>query len=69
MGNGAKAKPPRSHPDRMTEKGEVPRQELQWKYVGNGTWAKTFVNMNKYITTSKGGPDILEGGHQEDQGR
>ena len=35
---------------------EIPADELKWRQIGLRMWAKTFLNMDRLVTTSKNGP-------------
>ena len=34
----------------------MPRDELEWKQVGLGMRARSFIGMNRFLTTIKSGP-------------
>ena len=43
-------------PERSTERGDVPHDELQWREIGSGMWARTFLDMDRLVLTTKSGP-------------
>ena len=43
-------------PERSTEREDVPRDELQWREIGSGMWARTFLDMDRLVLTSRSGP-------------
>ena len=38
----------------------IPHEELQWKQIGSGMWARSFVGMTKLLTTTRSGPQESE---------
>ena len=46
----------RNHPSPIIRESEIDAAERQWKDIGSGIFAKTFVNVSRLPTTSKGGP-------------
>ena len=40
----------------QTAQCEIPADELKWRQIGSGMWAKTFLNMDRLVTTGKNGP-------------
>ena len=55
---GPMPKPRWSHdrPEQRIRESEVHRDELAWKPIGSGMWARTFKNASCMITTTKSGP-------------
>lgn len=37
---------------------EVSKGELEWRFVRNATWAKTFLGASRHITTDRGNPEL-----------
>ena len=61
----------RHGPERRIFGNRVPRDELEWRQIGSGMWARTFIGMGKLITTTKSGPceaDVLREGRGYGQG-
>ena len=46
----------RHGPEQRIFGNRVPREELEWKEIGSGMWARSFIGMSKLITTTKSGP-------------
>ena len=46
----------RGHPSPILKSDEIDDDELKWKNVGSGMFAKTFRNVDRLPLTSKGGP-------------
>ena len=46
------------HPGPVNRTGKVDKHDKEWHNIGSGIFAKTFTQMSKLMTTSKGGPRI-----------
>ena len=45
-----------SRPEQKALSGGMPHDELQWRQIGSGAWARTFIDAEKLILTTRGGP-------------
>ena len=45
-----------SHPSPVERRDKWPREDLEWKYIGSGTFARTFPQADRLKTWSKGVP-------------
>ena len=50
----------RAHPGPLLRIDEITSRERQWTDIGSGIMAKTFVNMKRLTTTSRGGPPLQD---------
>ena len=48
------------HPGPINRDGQYPASELEWRNIGSGVFARTFRNMSRLVTTSRGGPPIRD---------
>ena len=44
------------HPGPVNKTGHVDKEDKEWHHVGSGIFARTFTQMSRLMTTSKGGP-------------
>ena len=49
-----------SRPEQQALAGGLPADELQWREIGSGSWARTFVDCSKLVTTSRNGPCAVD---------
>ena len=45
-----------SRPEQRSTTTRLPHDELQWRQIGSGSWARTFVNADRLVLTTRGGP-------------
>ena len=45
-----------NRPEQKSTTTKLPYDELQWREIGSGSWARTFVDAEKLILTTRGGP-------------
>ena len=50
------ARPQRHGPEQRIFGNCIPREELEWKQIGSGMWARSFIGMSRLLTTTKSGP-------------
>ena len=56
-----KAKRPQRHgPEQRIFGDRIPRDELEWRQIGSGMWARSFIGMSKLLTTTRSGPQESE---------
>ena len=59
-GSGKRAQ--RYGPEQRIFGNRIPRDELEWRQIGSGMWARTFIGMGKLLTSTRSGPceaDVL----------
>ena len=59
-GATSKVKPQRHGPAQRIFGNIIPQDELQWREIGSGMWARSFVGMTRLITTTRSGPQEAE---------
>ena len=57
-GSGSqKAKQPQRHgPEQRILGNRILTEELEWKQIGAGMWARSFIGMSRLLTSTKSGP-------------
>ena len=53
-------KPQRHGPEQRIFGERIPRDELEWRQIGSGMWARSFIGMSKLLTTTRSGPQEAE---------
>ena len=48
------------HPGPVHSGGRIEKVDLSWRHIGSGMFARTFVNADHMITTSKSGPPMMD---------
>ena len=51
----------RNHPSPVVRESEVRKGDMEWKDIGSGVFAKTFLKAKKLTVSSKGGPPASQG--------
>ena len=46
------------HPSPAMKSISIPKCDLSWKHIGSGVYARTFIDAQHFITTTKDGPHI-----------
>ena len=49
-----------SHPGQIHSGGKYAKGDLEWKNIGSGVFAKTFIKATRLLTTTKNGPPMQE---------
>ena len=49
-----------SHPGQIHRGGKYAKGDLEWKNIGSGVFAKTFIKATRLLTTTKNGPPMQE---------
>ena len=49
-------RPQRLGPEQRIFGNRIPREELEWKEIGSGMWARSLIGMSRLLTTTKSGP-------------
>ena len=50
----------KSHPGPVHRENKFNREDFKWNHIGSGMFARTFVNADRMITTSKSGPPMID---------
>ena len=50
----------RSHPGPVHGEKKFSKEDLEWNHIGSGMFARTFINADHMITTSKSGPPMMD---------
>ena len=50
----------KSHPGPVHREKKFNKEDLEWNHIGSGMFARTFVNADHMITTSKSGPPMMD---------
>ena len=48
------------HPGPVHSGGRIDRADLSWRHIGSGVFARTFPRSRRLVTTTKGGPPIMD---------
>ena len=48
----------KNHPGPIVSRKNIPAKDLQWRSIGSGTFAKTFLDASRLLTTTNSGPPI-----------
>ena len=48
------------HPGPKVKRREIEKNELSWQDVGSGTFARTFLDVKRLFTTTRGGPPLCD---------
>ena len=60
---GSEARRAQRHgPEQRIFGNRIPRDELEWREIGSGMWARSFIGMKRMLTTTRSGPpeaDVL----------
>ena len=51
---------PAQHPGPINHSGRFPKDDLEWKHIGSGIFARTFPHARHMVTTTKGGPKMKD---------
>ena len=55
-GATSKVKPQRHGPAQRIFGERIPQEELEWREIGSGMWARSFIGMSRLLTTTRSGP-------------
>ena len=48
------------HPGQIHRGPRFKKEDLEWNHIGSGIFAKTFLKASRMVTTSKGGPPMMD---------
>ena len=49
-----------NHPGPIIPTDQIERKDCQWQDIGSGTFARTFTQVERLVTTTRGGPPISD---------
>ena len=49
-----------AHPGQIVERKDIVSEDLQWRDIGSGTFAKTIRGATKLVTTTRSGPTMSD---------